>query len=66
MKIKLNCETRVLAKPQTLEVNDAEAQRLLMLGAAEILKEKVEPKAEPKVEPKEEPEKKEVKKATKK
>ena len=62
MKIKLNCETRVLAKPQTLEVNDAEAQRLIMLGVAEILKEKVELKEEPKVEP----EKKEVKKATKK
>ncbi len=62
MKIKLNCETRVLAKPQTLEVNDAEAQRLVMLGVAEILKEKVEQKEEPKVEP----EKKEVKKATKK
>lgn len=62
MKIKLNCETRVLAKPQTLEVNDAEAQRLVMLGVAEILKEKVELKEEPKVEP----EKKEVKKATKK
>lgn len=62
MKIKLNCETRVLAKPQTLEVNDAEAQRLVMLGVAEILKEKVELKEESKVEP----EKKEVKKATKK
>lgn len=62
MKIKLNCETRVLAKPQTLEVNDAEAQRLVMLGVAEILKEKVELKEEPKVEP----EKKEAKKATKK
>ena len=62
MNIKLNCETRVLAKPQTLEVNDAEAQRLVMLGVAEILKEKVELKEEPKVEP----EKKEVKKATKK
>lgn len=62
MKIKLNCETRVLAKPQTLDVNDAEAQRLVMLGVAEILKEKVELKEEPKVEP----EKKEVKKATKK
>ena len=60
MKIKLNCETRVLAKPQTLDVNDAEAQRLVMLGVAEILKEKVELKEEPKVEP----EKKEVKKAT--
>lgn len=62
MKVKLNCETRVLVKPQTLEVNDAEAQRLVMLGVAEILKEKVELKEEPKVEP----EKKEVKKATKK
>lgn len=62
MKIKLYCETRVLAKPQTLDVNDAEAQRLVMLGVAEILKEKVELKEEPKVEP----EKKEVKKATKK
>ena len=62
MKVKLKCETRVLAKPQTLEVNDAEAQRLVMLGVAEILKEKVELKEEPKVEP----EKKEVKKATKK
>lgn len=62
MKIKLNCETRVLAKPQTLDVNDAEAQRLVMLGVAEILNEKVELKEEPKVEP----EKKEVKKATKK
>lgn len=62
MKVKLNCETRVLAKPQTLDVNDAEAQRLVMLGVAEILKEKVELKEEPKVEP----EKKEVKKATKK
>lgn len=62
MKVKLNCETRVLAKSQTLEVNDAEAQRLVMLGVAEILKEKVELKEEPKVEP----EKKEVKKATKK
>lgn len=62
MKVKLNCETRVLAKSQTLDVNDAEAQRLVMLGVAEILKEKVELKEEPKVEP----EKKEVKKATKK
>lgn len=62
MKVKLNCETRVLAKSQTLDVNDAEAQRLVMLGVAEILNEKVELKEEPKVEP----EKKEVKKATKK
>ena len=53
MKVNLKVNTRVLAKPQELEVDDAEAKRLMMLGVAEPVK-KVE-KAEPKVEqPKEE------------
>ena len=61
MKINLKVSTRVLAEPQTLEVNDNEANRLLMLGVAELEK-KVE-----KVEVKEDqPEIKEKKKATKK
>lgn len=61
MKINLKVSTRVLAEPQTLEVSDNEANRLLMLGVAELEK-KVE-----KVELKEEqPELKEKKKATKK
>lgn len=61
MKVNLKVSTRVLAEPQTLEVNDNEANRLLMLGVAELEK-KVE-----KVEAKEDqPEIKEKKKATKK
>lgn len=61
MKINLKVSTRVLAEPQLIEVSDNEANRLLMLGVAELEKnvEKVELKEE-------QPELKEKKKASKK
>ena len=66
MKIRLKTNTKVLALPQELEVNDAEAKRLMMLGVAEKV-EKVEKVEMPKVdEPMENTEPKKTKRASKK
>ena len=60
MFVRLKAKTRVVAMPQTLEVDAAEGRRLLMLGVAEKAD---EPKQEAPVQ---EPEKKPAKRTRKK
>ena len=47
MRIKITSQTRALVLPQIIEVSDAEAHRLIMMGCAEPLAEAKEtPEAE--------------------
>ena len=46
MRIKVTSQTRALVLPQIIEVSDAEAHRLIMMGCAEPLEAKETPEAE--------------------
>ena len=56
MRIKITSQTRALVLPQIIEVSDAEAHRLIMMGCAEPLVEKETPEDNIIVETRETPE----------